>query len=91
MRTAYRFFRPTVPKLIFTAEWVAYILLRATSGQLTGLHQLMVALWPLLLFYCLGCALVAWSQRADRVASGRGLALLVVVMVVLDQASTFSR
>ncbi len=87
MQAAYKFFRPTVPKLIFTAEWVAYILLRATGGRLTSLHQLMVGLWPLLLFYCLGCVLVAWSHRADRVASGRGLALLVVVMVALDQSS----
>jgi len=87
MRAAYRFFRPTVPKLIFTAEWLAYVLLRATGGRLISLHQLMVALWPLLFFYCLGCALAAWSRRADRVASGRGLALLVVVMVALDQVS----
>ncbi|PKO20501.1 MAG: hypothetical protein CVU38_19785 [Chloroflexi bacterium HGW-Chloroflexi-1] len=87
MQAAYQFFRPTVYKLIFTAEWVAYILLRATGGRLTSLHQLMVGLWPLLFFYCLGCVLVAWSHRADRVASGRGLALLVVVMVALDQVS----
>ncbi|MBU2609780.1 MAG: signal peptidase II, partial [Chloroflexi bacterium] len=53
----------------------------------TDLHQLIVALWPLLLFYCLGCALVAWSRRANRGTSGRGLALLVVVMVALDQVS----
>jgi lipoprotein signal peptidase len=87
MRAAYRFFRPTVPKLIFTAEWVTYILLRATGGRPIGLRQLLVALWPLLPFYCLGCALAAWSHSADRVASGRGLALLVVVMVALDQVS----
>jgi len=87
MQAAYKFFRPTLPKLIFTAEWMAYILLRAAGGRLTSLHQLMVGLWPLLLFYCLGCVLVAWSHRADRVASGRGLALLVVVMVALDQVS----
>jgi len=87
MQTAYKFFRPTVYKLIFTAEWVAYILLRAAGGRLTSLRQLMVALWPLLLLYCLGCALVAWSQRVNRVASGRGLALLVIVMVALDQVS----
>jgi len=87
MQTAYKFFRPTVYKLIFTAEWVAYILLRAAGGRLTSLRQLMVALWPLLLLYCLGCALVAWSQRVNRVANGRGLALLVVVMVALDQVS----
>ncbi|PKO19885.1 MAG: hypothetical protein CVU38_21480 [Chloroflexi bacterium HGW-Chloroflexi-1] len=54
---------------------------------MTSLHQLLVGLWPLLFFYCLGCVLVAWSHRADRVASGRGLALLVVVMVALDQVS----
>ena len=87
MQAAYKFFRPTVYKLIFTAEWAAYILHRVAGGRLTDLHQLMVALWPLLLFYCLGCALVAWSRRANRVTSGRGLALLVVVMVALDQVS----
>jgi len=87
MQAAYQFFRPTVYKLIFTAEWVAYVLLRATGGRLTSLHQLLVGLWPLLFFYCLGCVLVAWSHRANRVASGRGLALLVVVMVALDQVS----
>lgn len=87
MQATYKFFRPTVHKMIFTVEWVAYILLRAIGGRLTSLHQLMVGLWPLLLFYCLGCALVAWSRRANRVTSGRGLALLVVVMVTLDQVS----
>jgi lipoprotein signal peptidase len=87
MRTVYKFFRPTLPKLIFTAEWAAYVLIMTTGGQLSGLRQWMAALWPLLLFYCLGCVLVAWSQRTDRVASGRRLALLIVTMIALDQIS----
>ena len=87
MRAVYEFFRPTVTKLILLAEWVAYILLVAAWGRLTGLRQLAAALWPLLLFYCLACVLVTWSQRTNRVASGRGLALLAVMMVALDQVS----
>lgn len=87
MRAVYEFFRPTVPKLILVAEWVAYILLVATWGRLIGLRQLALALWPLLLFYCLACVLVTWSQRASRVTSGRGLALLAIIMIALDQMS----
>ncbi|MCL7454838.1 MAG: signal peptidase II [Anaerolineae bacterium] len=87
MSVVYRFFQPTVYKLLFTVEWLAFLLLRAVERQAIDLDLLPVALWPLLLFYGLGCALVAWSRRTDRVAGGLGLAFLAVAMVGLDQVS----
>ncbi|MDY6875571.1 MAG: signal peptidase II [Chloroflexota bacterium] len=87
MQAVYECFRPTVSKSILIAEWIAYILLMAAWGRLTELRQLAVALWPLLLFYCLACVLVMWGQRASRVTSGRGLVLLAIIMIALDQMS----
>jgi lipoprotein signal peptidase len=87
MQAVYRFFRPTVYKLVFTIEWLAFLLLTVAERRTIEPHLLPVALWPLFFFYGLGCALVAWSRRADRLADGRGLALLLVGMVALDQAS----
>lgn len=87
MKAAYGFFRPTVYKLVFTIEWAAFLLLTVVERRTIEPDLLPAALWPLFFFYGLGCALVAWSQRADRLAGGRGLALLVVAMVALDQAS----
>ncbi len=85
MQAIYEFFRPTVPKLILVAQWAISILLLAVGGRLAGWHQLMVVLWPLLFFYCLACILVFWSQRVERVASGRLLALLAILTVAVDQ------
>lgn len=81
-----RFLRPTVPKLILIAEWLASILLAVANGRLTTPHKFLVALWPLLIFYLLACVWVAWSRHTDRIASGRGLFWLFVLLVALDQA-----
>lgn len=85
MSAIVEFFRPTLYKLIFTLEWVAYLLLTLVERHPLDPDLLPVALWPLLLFYVAGCALVAWSRRTDRVASGRSLVVLIVAMVAVDQ------
>ncbi|MFN2290555.1 MAG: signal peptidase II [Anaerolineae bacterium] len=87
MKAVYRFFRPTLYKLVFTIEWLGFLLLTVALRRSIEPDLLLVALWPLLLFYGLGCALVAWSRRAERLAGGRGMVLLVVGMVALDQVS----
>ena len=86
IKTVRAFFRPTLPKLIFGAEWVGWVLLLVARGRALSPHQLLVAFVVLLLLYTLGCALFAWSRRAKMVAGGRGLAFLVVLMVALDQS-----
>jgi lipoprotein signal peptidase len=85
MEPVHTFLKPTLPKLIFGLEWVGWVALRLAGGQVLGPHQWLVAFVVLLLLYALGCTLVAWSRRAERVASGRGLALLIFALVALDQ------
>jgi lipoprotein signal peptidase len=80
------FFKPSLPKLIFGAEWAGWLLLLVVRGSVLTPHQLLVAFVVLLLFYSLGCALVAWSRRARRIAGGRGLAFLVLLLLALDQS-----
>ncbi|TET52817.1 MAG: hypothetical protein E3J64_04515 [Anaerolineales bacterium] len=82
-----RFFRPTVAKLLFAAPWLAYIVLRAAQGWVSDLQEALAALWPVLPYYCLGCVLVAYSQRSDRIAPGRGMAALIVAAIAVDQVA----
>jgi lipoprotein signal peptidase len=85
IETMTKFIRPTVAKLLFPAPWLAYILLRATQGWISDLGDALVVLWPVLPYYLLGCMLVAYSQRSDRIARGRVMAALVVAAIILDQ------
>ncbi len=85
IQRARAFFSPTLPKLIFGAEWVAWILLLIAGGRALSPHQLLVAFAVLLLLYLLGCLLFAWSTRVRTVAGGRSMALLILLMVALDQ------
>jgi signal peptidase II len=86
MSAIVEFFRPTLYKLIFTIEWLVYVLLTLVERHPLDLDLPPFALWSLL-FYVGGCALVAWSRRTDRVASGWGLVVLIVAMVAVDQLS----
>ena len=82
VRSIFDFFKPTLPKLLFGLEWVGWVLLTVARGTVLTPHELLVASVALLLLYLLGCALVAWSKRSERLADGRRLTLLIVLLVV---------
>jgi lipoprotein signal peptidase len=78
--------RPTWIKLVFLVEWASFLVLSAARGHLKTGHQVLVAAWPLVFFYLVGCALAALSQRLRQVAAGWRLLAFGVALVGLDQA-----
>jgi lipoprotein signal peptidase len=62
------FFRPTLQKLVFLAEWSLFIVFSILRGEVGTLQQLAIISYPLLLFYLVACALAA-SSREDKSAS----------------------
>jgi lipoprotein signal peptidase len=80
------FLKPTGTKLVFLLEWASFVVFSAARSHLGTSRQLLVAAYPLVFFYLVGCALAAWSRRTGRIAGGRGLLGLGALLVGLDQA-----
>lgn len=80
------FLRPTLIKLVFLVEWASFLVFTLARGHLKTGHQVLVAAWPFVFFYLVGCALAALSQRLRQVAGGWRLPALGLVLAGLDQA-----
>jgi len=80
------FLRPTAIKLIFLVEWTLFLAIQALRGELASAHQILVASYPLLFFYLVGCVLAALSHRTPRLASGAKLWGLAALLTATDQA-----
>jgi len=81
------FLRPTKLKLAFLAEWVLFILISAAQGKLQESHQILVAVYPLIILYLAACVLAAWSQHTQQLAQGCRLLGLALGLIILDQVS----
>lgn len=82
-----RFLKPTTIKLIFLVEWTLFILIELFRGELGSRQQILVASYPLAFFYLVACWLTVLSQRTQRLASGRTLLGLAIVLTLVDQFS----
>ncbi len=81
------FLRPTRLKLVFLVEWVLFILITAAQGKLKTNHQILIAVYPLIIFYLSACALTALSQHTQQLAQGWKLLGLALGLTTLDQVS----
>ena len=93
--TARAFLAPTWFKIIFVVEWAAFLVLGLLRGDLHGGRQLLVASYPLMIFYLVGCELDRLSRRGRQMGRGWKLpgpvtglvAGLVVGLLASDQLS----
>lgn len=83
--TVRAFLAPTWFKAIFVVEWTAFLLLSLLRRDLDSGRELLVACWPLALFYLVACGLDAVSQRNTQLARGWRLPALVSGLVAADQ------
>jgi len=81
------FLRPTKLKLAFLAQWVLFILISAAQGKLEASHQILIAVYPLILLYLAACALAALSQHTQQLAQGWKLLGIALGLTILDQVS----
>jgi lipoprotein signal peptidase len=79
------FLKPTKHKLVFLVEWALFILFEAVKGELETPQQVLVAVYPLLFFYLVACALAAISQGVQPIARSGKLLSITGGLVVLDQ------
>jgi len=87
MAAAIAFIKPTLDKLCFLVEWAVLILFLTIRGDLHTLQVGLVAAYPLLFFYLVGCLLVACSHRVSHITPVKLLASIAVGLVLLDQAA----
>lgn len=80
-----QFIKPTAPKLVFLAQWLAYILIVWFQGTLDSRHRFLVALYPLALFYLLACILTYANRRLRQLASSWLLLALGLALAAVDQ------
>jgi lipoprotein signal peptidase len=80
-----QFIKPTAPKLVFLAQWLAYVLIVWLQGTLDSRHRFLVALYPLALFYLLACVLAHANRRLRQLAPGRPLLALGLALAAIDQ------
>jgi lipoprotein signal peptidase len=85
MPAALEFLKPTFIKSLFLVEWALFILISLASGELEPNRQLLVAVYPLLIFYLVACILAEISQRRRQIARGWALYLIAVGSMLLDQ------
>ena len=85
MATVAAFLKPTRIKLVSLLEWTLFILLTAARGELETTQHVLVAVYPLLFFYLVGCALAAASERIRQIASGWPLWVWGAGLAALDQ------
>ena len=81
------FLRPTRLKLAFLAEWVLFILVLAAQGKLGANRQILIAVYPLIIFYLAACALSALSQHSRQLAQSWRLLGWALGLTILDQLS----
>ena len=79
--------RPTRLQLAFLAEWALFILFSAAQGKLGTSHQILIAVYPLIILYLAACALTVVSRHTRQLAQGWRLLGLALGLTVLDQAS----
>ncbi|MDK2931809.1 MAG: signal peptidase [Bacillota bacterium] len=87
MLAMWTFLKPTKLKMLFLVEWVVYVLIELSRAKLRTAHQLMVAGYPLIVFYLIGCALAAaaLARTPTRLPRWRHLLGLAVLLVALEQ------
>ncbi|MDI7247513.1 MAG: signal peptidase II [Bacillota bacterium] len=87
MLAMWTFLKPTKLKMLFLVEWVVYVLIELSRAKLRTAHQLMVAAYPLIVFYLIGCALAAAAlvRTPTRLPRWRHLLGLAVLLVALEQ------
>jgi signal peptidase II len=83
------FLEPTVPKVVFLAEWAVFILISALRGELSSPHLILVAAYPLLFFYLVACLLARAARRSWVPTSTRALLWLSLGLLALDQLVKF--
>lgn len=81
------FFRPTLPKLTFLAQWVVFIAISFLRGDLNSAAVWKVALYPLLLFYLIACVFNALAERSKTYTGLGRLVVISVLLAAIDQAA----
>ena len=79
------FLKPTRIKLIFLVEWTLFILISAAQGKLKTNHQVLVASYPLVFFYLVGCMLAVLSRRLRPFSQTWILFVFAIGLTLLDQ------
>ena len=85
MLAVWAFLRPTKLKMLFLAEWSLYLLIELFRGKLGTAHHLIVAGYPLLFFYLIGCTMAALAGASRRPPRWRHLLGLAALLVVSEQ------
>lgn len=85
MLALWAFLRPTKLKMLFLAEWIIYVLIELARGKLRTTHQLIVAGYPLIVFYLVGCTMVALAGAPRRPPRWRYLLGMAALLVVSEQ------
>lgn len=79
------FLRPTLTKGMFLLEWDLFILLDLLRGDLTSDREVLVASYPLVFLYLVGCALASLDRRRHRLVEGWRLLALTLGLIGVDQ------
>lgn len=80
------FLRPSRNKLIFLVEWLLFLAITGLQGELSTRQQILVAAYPLLVFYLIAAVLEAGSYKIKRIAPAGWLLAMALGLVLLDQA-----
>ena len=64
------FVKPTQIKLLFLVEWLLFIIISLMRGHLVDSQQILVAVYPLLIFYFIACVLTAFRHQKQQLAKG---------------------
>ncbi len=81
------FLKPTATRGIFLIEWTAFVLFSLLRHELTSTHQVLVALYPLIILYLVACELATLSHAICPGIRGRRVLLVALSLFVVDQAS----
>lgn len=81
------FLKPNIIKLVFLVEWALFIAIELLRGELDVGRQILVASYPLALFYLFACGLEVLSRRTQQLARGWMLLWLSLGLALVDQLS----
>lgn len=81
------FFKPAVLKMVFLAEWAAFVLLELLQGKLGSSREILITGYPFLFFYLVASILTRLSRRSQQLAGGWKLPSLTLSLIVIDQLS----
>lgn len=73
-------------RLVFIAEWAAFLLFELLRGELRSGPEILAAAWPLAFFYLVGWLLETASRRREHLASRPVLLVAAAILLGLDQA-----